>query len=114
MLRYGHGGFHHPVFTALFLALLAALVVLGAIAVVRLWRNPPGRPAPFLRGTPQIPAIDPALSELRVRYARGDINWDEYAQRARNLGYPLSPPTSPGSDPNGPPPEAQAPPDGGS
>ena len=93
MLRYGHGGFHHPVFAALFLALflalLAALVVLGVIAVVRMWRNPLGRPAPLLRGTPQSPAIDPALNELRLRYARGDIDGDEYAATRQEPG--LSP-----------------------
>ena len=120
MFRYGHGpgAFHHTVFAALllalFVALFAALVVLGVIAVVRMRRNPHGRPAPFQRGTPPGPAIDPALTELRVRYARGDIDWDEYAQRASNLGYPLPRATGPGSDPSGPPPEAPAPPGGGS
>jgi len=114
MFRYGPAGFHHPVFAALLLALLAALVVLGVIAVVRIWRHPPGRPAPFQRGTPQGPPVDPALTELRVRYARGDLDWDEYAQRARNLGYPLPPATSPGSYPSGPPSDTQAPSDGGS
>jgi uncharacterized membrane protein len=107
MFRYGPGAFHHPVFAALFLALLAALVVLGVIAVVRMWSNP-RRAAPFQGGTPPGPPIDPALTELRVRYARGDITWDEYAQRAHNLGYP--PPPGPGPGPGGPSPEAQAPP----
>jgi len=114
MFRYGPGGFHHPVFAALLLALLAALVVLGVIAVVRMWRYPLRRPASLHRGAPQGPPIDPALTELRVRYARGDIDWDEYARRASHLGFSLPPATSPGSDAGGPPPEAPAPPDGGS
>ena len=107
MFRYGTGGFHHPVFAALILALilalLAALVVLGVIAVARMWRNPHGRPTLFQSRTPPGPAIEPALAELRMRYARGDINWDEYAQRASHLGYPLPRGTDPGSDPSGPP-----------
>jgi hypothetical protein len=45
---------------------------------------------------PPGPPIDPALTELRIRYARGDIDWDEYSRRAANLGYLSHPDTGPG------------------
>jgi hypothetical protein len=133
MYRYGPGGFHHPVVSAVLLALLvaflAALVILAVIAVVRMWRNPPGHPFSWRRGTPPgtpgtpgTPGaavgspMDPAVAELRLRYARGDINGEEYAQRLHNLGYQHPPATGPGSDPGDPggPPGGQAPPVQGS
>jgi|GEM_PF-608824 len=66
----------------LFLALLLAVAVVGGIALFRSTRNRPG-------GVPVAPAWlppDPALHELRLRYARGDIGREEYLQRAADLG----------------------------
>ncbi|MGA2036614.1 MAG: hypothetical protein ABSH04_03405 [Acidimicrobiales bacterium] len=105
MFHHGSDG-SYPVFGVLLLVLLVALVVLGVIALVRMWSSPRGRPTPFQMGTLPDPAIDPALTELRVRYARGDISWDEYSRRARNLGYPYSPEAGPGGSASG----GQAPP----
>jgi hypothetical protein len=105
MFRYGHHA-HHPVIGLLLLVLVAALLVLGVIALVRIWRNHPGHTTPSQTGTPHGTAIDPALNELRIHYARGDINWEEYSQRASNLGYPLPP----GAGPGGSPPAGQTPP----
>ena len=105
MFRYGHP-VHHPVLGILFLVLLAALVVLAVLAAIRLWKT---RPLPFgsvSAGASQGPAGDPALTELRMRYARGEITSDEYLQRAAGLGYPLPPGTSPG----GPSPTSPTPP----
>jgi len=104
MFRYGPGNFHHgpSVLGWLLLAFVAALLILGIIAVVSLWTNPRWRSAPFHPGMSPGPLIDPALTELRVRYARGDITWDEYVLRASNLGYP------PGPRKGGDPPETQA------
>ncbi|HXQ19549.1 MAG TPA: hypothetical protein VN781_07945 [Acidimicrobiales bacterium] len=85
----------------LLLAFLAALVILGVLALVRLWVHPHG-PAPFHPGMvagPHGPPGDPALGELRLRYARGDITWDEYSSRARNLGYPIPPGEAPPTPP---------------
>ena len=78
MFRYG---FHHGpgVFGWLFLAFLIVAVVIGVI-------GPP----------PAGPWTDPALTELRTRYARGDISFDEYVERAGRLGFPIPPGTSPG------------------
>jgi uncharacterized membrane protein len=108
MFRYGPGGFHQGpgVLGWLLLALLAALLILGVIALARMWTNPRWRSTPFQPGMPPGPPADPALSELRIRYARGDITWDEYSLRAANLGYPLPP----GAGRGGAPPEGQAPP----
>jgi len=90
MYQFGHS-VHHPVFGILFLIVVAALVAVGVVLLVRTWRNPPGRPMPSHFGATAGPPADPALNELRMRYARGDITWDEYSQRARHLGYPVPP-----------------------
>jgi uncharacterized membrane protein len=105
MFRYGPGGLHHSpgVFGWLLLALLLALLVLGVVALVRFLARPGSRMSgagPV--GTPAAP-IDPAFAELRMRYARGEVSWEEFAERARNLGYPLAlggpPPATPPSTP---------------
>jgi len=109
MFRYGPAFHQGPgVFFWLVLALLVALFVLGVVAVVRIWSHPHGPFAPWHTGPPMArptgslmvpppgPSIDPALTELRIRYARGDIDWDEYSRRAANLGYLPHPDTGPG------------------
>jgi uncharacterized membrane protein len=91
MPRYGYFGHGPTVFGWLFLALLVALVVLGAMALVRSWR---GLGFAHHFADPRVPPgphADPALGELRVRYARGDITWEDFVQRAVNLGYPPPP-----------------------
>lgn len=108
MFRYGQHA-HHPVFGILILMVLGALVVLAVLAVVRLWRT---RPAPTGSGSPEVgqrSAQDPALTELRLRYARGEISQDEYLQRFAGLGYQLAPGTwvpGPSAAPPTPPPAA--------
>ncbi|MGO8873737.1 MAG: hypothetical protein ACLQPH_20525 [Acidimicrobiales bacterium] len=118
MFRYSHHA-GHPVFALLILVLLAALVVIGAIALVRSWRHSPGHDAAFHGVTPtggptgQVgplgPSVDPALTELRVRYARGDITYEEFAQRSAALGYPIHPGAGPGAGPSTTPPPPAAP-----
>ena len=51
MIRYGHHA-HHPVVGIIFLVLLAALVVLGVIALVRWRRHPQGGFAAAVAGGP--------------------------------------------------------------
>jgi uncharacterized membrane protein len=34
------------------------------------------------------PQRDPALEELRIRYARGELGRDDFSQRMRDLGHP--------------------------
>lgn len=96
MFRYGPAFHHGPgVFAWVFLALLVALVALGVVALVRMWAGDRGRilARPFAPpfAPHHAPPVDPALGELRLRYARGEIDRDEYARRAGDLGYPLPP-----------------------
>ncbi|MGD0984931.1 MAG: SHOCT domain-containing protein [Acidimicrobiales bacterium] len=103
-LRLGLGyGFHHGprVLAVLILLLVIAALVVGVVALVRMRRYP----ATHLQaGTwpPPDQRTDPALTELRVRYARGELSWEEYAQKAANLGFRVNP--GPYFDPNQPPP----------
>ena len=104
MYRYGPVVPHHVHVVAwLILILLVALLVLGIVALVRLSSSPRGRSGGFRPEPPPAP-MDPALVELRVRYARGEMSWEECAGRAANLGYP----TVPWMAPAGPPPETVA------
>jgi len=99
---------NHPVYAVLLLILVAGLVALGVLAVVRMWRDPGGRTS-SQKATPPSPMDDPAFTELRMRYAKGDIDRDDYMQRAAILGYPMwSGPGSAGSSPGAP-----VPPSGG-
>jgi uncharacterized membrane protein len=87
----------------LLLVLLTAALVVGIVALVRMSRLP----APRLQAgswPTEVPRVDPALSELRVRYARGELSWEEYAQRAANLGLSVNPGSGSYIDPNQPPP----------
>ena len=104
MYGYGHQA-HHPVFGILLVVLVGALLVLAVLAVVRLWKPRPGHPGPVPTGAGAGPTADPALTELRMRYARGEITSDEYRQRVAGLGYPPPPgpgPAGPSSQPPAP------------
>jgi uncharacterized membrane protein len=104
---YGPFAFHHGPgpFGWTVLALFCALVVLGVVAVVYVWRGV--KTSPFTAGgTRPGPGSDPAIGELRMRYARGEISWEDYAQRAFNLGFPVTPgarPEPPGTGTSTPP-----------
>ena len=98
----------HPVVAFLIVALLVALLVLGIVTMVRMWRTSPGHITPTGTDRQRWTAVDPALNELRMRCARGDITAEEYWQRAVVLGYQVPP----GSD-RGSPPAGQVPPPGG-
>ncbi len=102
MFRYGHHA-HHPVLGVLLLALLGALVVLAILAVIRLWRARPAHAGPAVPTSSPASTHDPALTELRLRYARGEISPDDYLQRVAGLGYQL-PPGSAGAGPSTAPP----------
>jgi len=92
MLRYGPVGLHHGphVLGWLFLVVLVGLLVVGIVALVRLWSRP-RPPAAAGSALPPSRGIDPAITELRVRYARGDIDWGEFSRMAGHLGYPVAP-----------------------
>lgn len=75
---FGHG--HHGgtsfLWWLLFVLLLAALAVWAATAF-----RVAGRGAPAL-------AADPALAELRLRYARGEVARDDFVRVSADLGAP--------------------------
>jgi uncharacterized membrane protein len=105
MFRYGPRGLSHVhVVDWLILLVLVGLLVAAILAVIRLSslatssRGQSRPPGPF--------SVDPALGELRVRYARGEITWEECATRAANLGYPPVASSGP-CGPSGPPPGAR-------
>jgi len=77
--EWHHG---HQLFPWLFFVIFVVLAVLAAVALVRTWRVTPRAAA----AGPAGPGGDPALAELRLRYARGDIARDEYLRRAADLG----------------------------
>ena len=69
-------------------AFIVATVILGLLVFacmtgVRVWRQ---SSSPSTDSTSA--SIDPAITELRVRFARGEIGEDEYSRRASLLGYP--------------------------
>jgi len=99
----------HPGPNVLAWVFLIVVVAVIAAAVVLLVRAATGQ-SPWHQSPwhhhPHQPPFDPALGELRTRYARGEIDRDEYFRRAADLGAvmppaapaaPAAPPTSPGS-----------------
>ncbi len=79
----------------MWLLLIAALVAVAVIFALRLaGRLPVG---PGTTGPPG-PESDPAVDELRIRHARGEVSRDDYMRAARDLGAPL-PPEPPSSTP---------------
>jgi putative membrane protein len=83
--RFGHHG-HRPLRLLLFVlfVLLVVAVVWLVVREVRHRRVEPAAAAPGVLGTP--PATDTALEQLRLRYARSEIDRDDYMQRLRDLG----------------------------
>jgi uncharacterized membrane protein len=76
-----HGG--HPVFWLLVLLALAAVLFFA----VRALANASGRRSPALAGWPGAHG-DAALDSVRLRYARGEIDRDEFTRISTDLGSP--------------------------
>lgn len=112
--RHAESGWHIAG-TILWIVLLVAVLVLGVLIVRQLMTRPlrPTTPPPLW------PPRTPALDELELRYARGEIGRDEYLGRRADLltpwpvgpAYgaaapqaPASPPAPPAVDPPGTPP----------
>jgi uncharacterized membrane protein len=128
MERFAHGGPGFPVSGAgrfagpffverhgpTWLTTLHAIlpfVVLIAVAALVVWvvlrlSADRGRLAPQAAGWTGPPAIrtDSALEEVRMRYARGEIDRDEFVRRSNDLGgMPIEPtPPPPAAAPEGP------------
>jgi hypothetical protein len=87
-------GFFHLVPFLLFLVLIGV----GIWAVLRITSRPVAG-AGFGAGAIATPVRDAAVEELRIRYARGDLGRDDFAQRMRDLGHPdIGPPGAASSD----------------
>lgn len=82
---------------ALSLIIVVALITLLVVLVMRLLdRTTPTAPVAVAPAAPASPPGDPALAQLRMRYANGDVSRDDYLRIASDLGasVPSSPPTS--------------------
>ena len=82
------------------LLVFAAVVALVVVLVLRLLnRSSLGAPvAAVAAATPAAPPPDdPALAQLRLRYAQGGVSREDYLRIASDLGAPVPSPGSPDS-----------------
>ena len=96
----------------LWVLLLAGLGALGVLLARRLTARPPAPMTFAPAGGPFGPPRSPALDELDLRYARGDIGRDDYLGRRADListaGMPWHPGPAPYAAPAPPPPAPPA------
>lgn len=109
IFHFGRGLHHHGPFHLLVLSALVVLVVVAVIALTHALRRPPSPAAdvawnPPLRAWPPTAPVDPALAELRMGYARGELSFEQYQERAARLGYASPPGTAPETPDGAPPP----------
>jgi uncharacterized membrane protein len=90
--RFAHPG-HRPLRLLVFVLFIALIVAVVWLVVRELRRRRAQQPA--MAGgleAPRAPASPPgyndALEQLRLRYVRGEIERDEYVQKAQDLGGP--------------------------
>ncbi len=80
--RYGYHmgdwGWGHMIFGSIFMLLFWAAVIIGIVAVVR-WLMSAGH------GPAGAHARDSALDTLRDRFARGEIDKEEFEERKKHL-----------------------------
>ena len=80
--RVNHPGYlllrHHAAGHRIGLILLVVIVVALAVLV---WQNARRHRQPSPAG------VDPAVAELRMRYARGEISREDYVARSNDLGH---------------------------
>jgi putative membrane protein len=78
---YGiHGGWHTMDGMMLFGGGFWLLIVLVVIAIIWMARSQPRTPAPQIRGKSS------ALEILEERYAKGELERDEFLQKKQDLG----------------------------
>jgi hypothetical protein len=94
--------YHHWVGGVVMLVMFAVLIGVIIWAVVRItrtdalgrvpaWGGPPPPPVAAVGAAPTAASEDPALTALRLRYARGEIDRQEYGRVASDLGVTLPP-----------------------
>jgi len=76
----GHGGWHGWLFGPLMMILFVAVIVVVVVLLVR-WIGGAGRGVP-----PYHPPGRTALDILKERFARGEIDKEEFEERRRVLG----------------------------
>ncbi|RTM04744.1 MAG: SHOCT domain-containing protein [Hyphomicrobiales bacterium] len=81
MMWWG-GGWHAMIFGPLFMILFLAVLVAVAVILVRGTAGPWSGPA----SSPHSPASRTPLDILRERFARGEIDKEEFEERRRVLG----------------------------
>lgn len=81
----------------LFWIALITVIVVGIVALIRMWSRPAHAPGPPPH-TPGPHPVTPALQILDERFARGEIDVDEYRLRGTELRRP-------GEASNPPPPQ---------
>lgn len=86
----------------LFVFLIVVAIVAGIWLIVRMWMTRPAGTGWRPGGGPPPPP-NPALTELDLRYARGEIGREEFLQRRADLlGHVPPPPGPPGAPPPAP------------
>ena len=80
--QHAHEHQGHPVFWLLLLVLFLALVAFAIYALVRLTRGSGPSAASDQSGP------DAAVESVRMRYARGEIDRDEFVRVSTDLGAP--------------------------
>lgn len=103
-MRYGHAGYNAGwdlspagwVLMILFWVALATVIAVGVVMLARLLSRPAHPPIPPPSGPPPgpPPGLTPESSALRIldeRFARGEIDVEEYRQRGDELRRPPPP-----------------------
>lgn len=97
-----HDGSNHRLGVLLAMLILVALIGVAVYVAVRLANRRPAAPVPPPGFQPATPPItfgrDPALEQVRLRYARGELNRDDYLRVIGDLGGP-PPPDAPAATP---------------
>ncbi len=99
-MRFDPGYYHNGFWFFGLLSFLMFLVLVGvAVWAVLRFSSRPSAHSIGSRPMPPMPR-DPALEELRIRYARGELDREEFLQRSRDLdGNGNSMSAAPGGSP---------------
>jgi uncharacterized membrane protein len=98
---FPHAGppvYHHPlvgVFGVMLLILLAVLIGVVVWAIIRLTSQGAARSTGTVPALPPQGRSDAALEHARYRYARGEIDRDQFVLISNDLGAPISAPPPP-------------------